>query len=277
VGDGADPDAAARLVELYRRRVGTLVLDVLPIIGLLAETAEADAFTEADAFDLRLLARCDAATVDTVLTSADWFTAADLPLPPERRERLLMQLDLHGIRAALALVRDGGTQTVDIVADLARRSGLDALRHLLHDVLGTRAHALRAAAAISELERIVYVRADDQAAGALDQLRRGIGDLRTSAGLHELRELDTLRSLRSGELRLATDMHDRLARLVGGGDAARRFGLPPGSNASSIADAARRAAGEWLRLVNDPLTDTPTRRAAATAYESCLRAFEAAN
>lgn len=79
---GGDVWTAATLIagkqaQLLKPRVA----DVLPVIGLLAETAETGGFTSADADALRRLAALDEVTRETLLMSADLFTSWDCDVP----------------------------------------------------------------------------------------------------------------------------------------------------------------------------------------------------
>src|SRR2546429_1608023 len=77
---GSDGDvwkAAALLAEKQAATLKPRVADVIPVIGLLAESAESGGFTSADADALRqlsTLASSDPATWETMLFSADIFT-----------------------------------------------------------------------------------------------------------------------------------------------------------------------------------------------------------
>jgi len=81
------------------------VADVLPVIGLLAETAETGAFTAADAEALRALAGVDPALFAAMVMAADLFTALEAPVDVPTRVRLLQLLDLYGIERAVRIIR----------------------------------------------------------------------------------------------------------------------------------------------------------------------------
>lgn len=88
---------AAKQAELLRPRVA----DVLPVISLLAESAETGEFTSADAEALRALAALDADTRTMMLMSGDLFTSWECDVAAGVRSRLLEKLDLYGIGRAL--------------------------------------------------------------------------------------------------------------------------------------------------------------------------------
>src|SRR6184192_1132615 len=89
-GSGGDVWKAATL--LAEKQASTLkprVADVLPVIGLLAESAESGGFTSADAEALRQLAELDDDVLQMMLMSADMFTSWECDVPAGTRLRLL--------------------------------------------------------------------------------------------------------------------------------------------------------------------------------------------
>ena len=104
--DGNVWQAASLLARRQAEVLGTRVADVIPVIGLLAESAETGRFTSADAYALRDLAQLDEATTSTMLVSAELFATWDAPVPAATRARLLACLDLYGIDCAITAIRD---------------------------------------------------------------------------------------------------------------------------------------------------------------------------
>src|SRR6266536_1165303 len=88
---GSDGDVWKAATLLAEKQAATLkprVADVLPVIGLLAESAESGGFTSADADALRQLSKLassDQATWETMLMSADIFTTWDCEVPSGTR------------------------------------------------------------------------------------------------------------------------------------------------------------------------------------------------
>ena len=271
-GDSANPLRFGHtLADRYSRRLHAEVASVLPVIGLLAETARTDVFTEADAADLREIARLDELTRDEVLFSADWFVDSDrLSIPRERRTRLLALLDLYGIRRAVEFVAAGDDTAQALTARFLELSGFDALLALLTDVFGARADAVKAHVALTDLERLSYTSDDPQNGPALRALRDAIENLRFDPKMHQVNELDALR-LRAGlETSLAPDLDDDLDRLARGAGPALRLGLAPDADAAAIARRALERATRWLEVVNDPRNDHRTVRLAELARDSMM-------
>src|SRR6184192_3366668 len=95
--EGADGDVWKAATILAEKQAATLkprVADVLPVIGLIAESAESGGFTSADAEALRGLAALDDDILQTMLISADIFTSWECDVPAGIRLRLLEKLDL---------------------------------------------------------------------------------------------------------------------------------------------------------------------------------------
>src|SRR5690606_10376220 len=153
---GADGrvDAAARSVAAEQARLlRPRVADVLPMMGLLAETMETGAFTAADAAALPTLADADPAQTTSLLLSAAPFLALDSPVDESARARLLRLLDLHGIALAVEAIRSAPHRIS--AGELRRRllaaSGLAELRSRLKEVFAARADAIKAGAALASL------------------------------------------------------------------------------------------------------------------------------
>ena len=101
---GADDDVWRAAELLAARQAATLrprVAGVLPVISLLAESAETGGFTSADADALRALAALAEDDWATMSLSADLFTTWEAPVPTATRVRLLATLDLYGVRSAV--------------------------------------------------------------------------------------------------------------------------------------------------------------------------------
>jgi predicted GTPase len=206
---------AARQADLLKPRVA----GVLPVIGLLAETAETGRFTSADADLLRKLAEWDSPTRDVRLLSADLFVSGDSAVSPADRGRLLELMDLHGIRRALESI-DAEPR---ITAGALRRALLDAsglapLLGKLDSVFRARADAIKASAALASLAALARAcddRAEQQA------VRDGIETLLARPEAHQLRLLDALTQVASGAVAMPADLADEVQRIGGAsGDSA---------------------------------------------------------
>src|SRR5256885_4127432 len=161
---GSDGDvwrAATLLAEKQAQTLKPRVADVIPVIGLLAESAESGGFTSADADALRQLSEMDDATWETMLMSADIFTTWECAVPAGTRVRLLEKLDLYGVRTAVDALR----AEPDLTAGALRRklldaSGLAAVRSRLDAVFRARADGIKAAAALASVTALAHASGD---------------------------------------------------------------------------------------------------------------------
>jgi hypothetical protein len=270
VGGGA-PAAMAyahRVAARYRTdpRIRSLVHTVLPVAGLLAETATT--LRPAEFADLLTLATLPAAVIDPMLLSASRFVAPTATaVPRENRQRLLEILGLYGVRLALGLVRDSRAtlSQADLTAALVDHSGLPQVRRLLLTQFAERRDVLKAESALRAVEAVTT--ADPVPAAA--RLRQQLERLRANA--HELAEIRLLTELRTGQVEAAAPRLAEMERLLGGdGGAARvRLGLPPDATGAAVAEALTEAHARWRRVAQNPLTEPPLARAAAVVLRTC--------
>ncbi|MDW3217196.1 MAG: dynamin family protein [Acidimicrobiales bacterium] len=263
---------AATLSEELRR----CAFDVLPVNGLIAETAAAEAFTEADARALRTIAATDTEVLEIALLSPSDFRESELPATPAARERLLQLLGLQGVRRAVRKLGADATGTAGLLAHLAQASGFAELDRTLGEVLAERAHAVKARQSLDELERLSYARVPDPERSALEQLRRGVGELSLHPDLHLLAELSVLRMIRRDGLRLPSADLAAAERLVTSRTPHERLGVPATSEPATVAETALAATTRWQALENDPRSDRDVREAAATLRQSLMIIWERA-
>ncbi|WP_019856327.1 dynamin family protein [Actinopolyspora mortivallis] len=253
-GDGQeDPwTSAEALAAEQARRLGPKVTDVVPLIALLAETAESPEFTDADATALHQLARMDPATRRTMLLSGELFTEWECPVPTETRTRLLRLLDLYGIRCALEEIEADPTVTAGRLREaLRRRSGLPALRARVNSVFRGRADGIKAAAGLASLAAVARCRAGER---ERRMLHDGIEALLTQPQAHQLRLLEALTTVSSGEVELPADLLDEVLRLGSSEDFAERLGMP-GASAERMREFALQRARWWRSFAS--LGSTP--------------------
>lgn len=256
---GSDGDtwrAAALLAETQAAALRPKVAGVLPVIGLLAESAESDGFTAADADALRRLSELDDATLDTMLVSTDIFASWDCDIPAGTRSRLLDRLDLYGIRCGVDAVR----AEPDITAGALRRaikdaSGLDAVRERLSTVFAARADGIKAAAALASITALADAAADPAERG---RVRDAIEVLLTRQEAHQLRVLEALTLVTSGAVDLPDDLADEVLRVGSNTDVSTQLGLPDADRERLTAHALERA-GWWRSFASFGATPAQSR------------------
>jgi dynamin family protein len=233
----AGPLAAAQTAVLRR-----VVSDVVPVVGLLAETTEAGRLTAADCEALRALARLGAADRTVLLASVDLFTTRDCPVPARQRERLLRRLDLYGVGFAIAqLAAYPQLASGDLVRMLYQASGFPRLRHTLDQAFRWRTDAIKAGWALSTLEKLA---GHTERPADRELLRDTIERVLQQPEYHRLRLLEVAQLVTTGSVQLPEPMEQELARLALSTDPAWILGLPE-ANAEQLVKAALEAATRW--------------------------------
>jgi len=256
---GAEGDtwrAAELLAAEQARGLGSRVAAVLPVIGLLAETAETGGFTAADAQALRELAGLDEQTRESLLLSADLFTSWECPVPEEAREGLLERLDLHGVRRALAeLDADPDITTGDLRRALLAASGLPAVLQRLDTAFRSRADGIKAAAGLASVAALAQASGDP---GEQQRVHDAIEALLARPEAHQLRLLEALTLVSSGAVEMPEDLAEEVLRIGGSAEPAERLGLP-GKGHQELTDYALERAGWWRSFASFGATPAQSR------------------
>jgi hypothetical protein len=243
VGGAGDPwPVAGPLAAQQGHLLARTVSEVVPVVGLLAETGEAGRLTAADCAALKELSGLPAAELHVLLASVDLFRSRPAPVSAERRERLLGLLDLYGIGFALAeLAADPQLGTGELVRRLVRASGFPRLRDTLEQTLRWRADAIKAGWALSRLERVAGHTSDPRDREAL---RDAIERLLREPAYHRLRLLEVAQRVTTGAVPLPVAWEQELTRLATSDDARWILRLPH-ADGPQLADAAVEAANRW--------------------------------
>jgi len=243
VGGPADPWPVAG--PLARQQAGLLartVSDVVPVAGLLAETAETGRLTAADGDALRRLAALPTDQLRVLLASADLFRDRPAPLSAEQRDRLLDLLDLYGIGFALAQVAaQPRLSTGELIDRVTAASGFPRLRHTLEQTFRWRSDPIKAGWALSRLERLAGHTRDEH---DRETLLEAVEQLLRDPAYHRLRLLDAAQRVATGAVPLPADWEAELTRLATSDDPRWILRLPD-AGADELAAAARAAANRW--------------------------------
>jgi GTPase Era involved in 16S rRNA processing len=241
--EGADGDvwrAAVILAEKQAQLLKPRVADVLPVISLLAESAETGSFSAQDAESLRQLAMLDAETREMMLMSGDLFTSWECEIPSGVRARLLEKLDLHGISQALAAIDAEPSITAGALRrKLLGASGFATVRGRLDQVFRARADGIKAAAALASITSV--------AAGDPGERRRvhdAIEVLLAKPEAHQLRLLEALTLVASGAVAMPPDLAEEVLRVGSIPDIPGRLGLA-GRPIQELTAYALERAGWW--------------------------------
>jgi hypothetical protein len=263
---------AHRLADRARAELGAIVSDVIPVNGLLAETAVTDRFTEDDAHAVSQLVGLDALDLEDLLLSQTDFLESDLiTLPREQRQRLLRMLDLHGIAEAVSYARSGPTSAHRLLKHLSDRSGFGPLERVIDDLFGRRADALKAHAGLADLRRLAFVHGEnlpDDERQYLWSLRGPLERIELDPAFHDLRVFDALRRCDEGSARLPGELAADLRRLALESSPPRRMGLPDNVGPTAVASAAAERVRAWTAYGNDPRRSPDERRLADDVREA---------
>jgi Dynamin family len=241
VGGAEDPwPVAGPLAEQQGALLARTVSEVVPVVGLLAETGEAGRRTTADCAALKDLAA--AGNLSLLLASADLFRSTPGPVGVQQRERLLGLLDLYGIGFAIAqLTAEPGLGTGELVRRLVLASGFPRLQHTLEQTFRWRSDAIKAGWALARLDRLAGHTQDPR---SRETLRDAVEQLLREPGYHRLRLLDAAQRVATGAVSLPAAWEQELTRLATSDDPRWILRLPD-AGAPELAEAARQAANRW--------------------------------
>jgi Dynamin family len=239
----ADPwPVAGPLAGDQSKVLRRVVSEVVPVVGLLAETTEAGRLTAADCEALRALAQQPQGERAVLLASVDLFTSRECSVPREQRERLLRLLDLYGIGFAIAqLAAQPQLASGDLVRMLFQASGFPRLRHTLDQAFRWRTDAIKAGWALSSLEKLA---SHTERPYDRELLRDAIERVLQQPEYHRLRLLEVAQLVSTGSVELPEPMEQELTRLALSSDPQWILGLPAATT-EQLVKAAREAANRW--------------------------------
>jgi hypothetical protein len=257
--EGADGDvwtAGAMLAERQARLLKPRVADALPVIGLLAETAETGGFTSADADALRKLAGLDTDTRRTLLLSADLFTGWDCELPADIRARLLERMDLYGINSALEVIdAEPGITAGALRRKLLCASGLAPVLERLDSLFRARADGIKAVAGLASVTALAHSSGDP---GERQRVQDAIEILLAKPEAHQLRLLEALTLVSSGAVAMPVDLAEEVIRVGSTVDVSEQLGLS-GRPRQELTDYALERAGWWRSFASFGATPAQSR------------------
>nr|WP_317492633.1 dynamin family protein [Haloechinothrix sp. LS1_15] len=257
--DGADGDswlAASLLAEAQAAALRPRVADVIPVIGLLAETAETGGFTSADAEALRELAGLGDDDLSMLTMSADLFTSWECEVPTAARTRLLERLDLYGIQRCVTAIREHPEITTGALRRaIVDASGLEAVRSRLHTLFAARADGIKAAAALASVTALADASGDPV---ERSRVHDAIEVLLGRPEAHQLRMLEALTLVASGAVDMPDDLCEEIQRVGSNSGAEARLGMP-GASLAELADEALERAGWWRSFASFGATPAQSR------------------
>jgi len=268
VGSRDTMEVAEAVAQQYRNdpRIATRCQDVIPLAGLLAETAVT--LREEEFRKLTDIAAINPTDLQLALLSVDRFVSTPLDRMPSATERihLLDRFGAFGLRLSCQLIARGAApDSSSLAAALRERSGLTRLRLRIESVFGHRAQLLRrqgALAAIADVAPHCSPVTRDRIAELID---------RFAANDHEHAEVVALNALRIDRCDVDNAVAKRAERILGGHGPASttRLGLAPDAEVGEIDAAARVEHAYWANLERQAAARLATRRLARTATRSC--------
>jgi hypothetical protein len=241
-GAGDPWPVAGPLAQAQAKVLRRVVSDVVPVVGLLAETTEAGRLTAADCEALRTIAGLDEIERQVLLASVDLFATRDCPVGKEQRERLLRLLDLYGISFAVAqFSAEPQLATGDLVRRLFLASGFPRARSTLEQAFRWRTDAIKAGWALASLETIA---GHTERPAERELLRDAIERTLQQPEYHRLRMLEVAQQVSTGDVDLPDEMENELTRLALSDDPAWILGLT-GASADQMSKAALETATRW--------------------------------
>lgn len=243
LGDGSsDPwGVALELADHYADKFRDEVATVVPVVGLVAESAETAAFTETDANHVAALATMDEKAFDRMMWSADRFVRADAPVETAARERLIAMLDLYGIAGAVGFARSGVTGAVALRRQLSGISGIAEVKRTLSKYFREQDHVLKVRSVLDLLRRMSYEPGDR---AMMARFASNVEALRLDPVMHPVAELEVLHDCCTGHVHLPEGSLVEITRLLSPGSTASRLGVA-GDDPEALAAAARDGMVRW--------------------------------
>jgi hypothetical protein len=248
-------------------RLRAVVSAVVPVAGLLAETATTLEEREADA--LRQCASADDVIVGEMLRSVDHFRDPEVgPITAELRELLLQRFGLFGVRLAVSTWREGRWRSgPELARLLLAESGLPGLEQLVRDRFGGRARHLVSRSVLNGLHAVLEDAAG-YAPSVAASLQRDLEELEAST--HEFAELRMLDLVLSGDAGFSEDERREAERVTMPGSTSDRVGLSRSATSDEIRSAAIAGAARW----RDRSANVIGGRPGALCSETLARSYE---
>jgi hypothetical protein len=253
LGDGTgDPwPRANRIARHGGQQLADLVCDVVPVVGLLAETALGDTFTEADMVPLRALASTDPEVLAKALYAPDDFrTDLTLPVSTEDRDRLLSLLGIYGISAAIKVINQGTHSAAGLLRALRVTSGVNTLLDQLRRQFLNLADPLRARYALRALDDASWFGATPGETAVLTALRGDLDRVRSDPRFRQLSLVEAVADLNAGKWEASPDRTAELAALATGADLSSQLGIDPSVGPDQIRALLGTRIAAWRELEN---------------------------
>lgn len=269
--------AAARIVQRCSAELGPSVASVVPVVGLLAEAAQAGRLGEERAARLRRLAGLEAAERRRALQAARKRLAETELGPaedPDGLVDLLEVLDRFGIATSVEAVQAGRTGAGALTEHLRDVAELAPLQALLDDAFAARGDTLKANAGLAALHRLRDPADRANADILAAELRTAADEIALFPEARWMRTMEVFRQLTGGAIALPPVLSDDVRNVALGATTCQRLGLTPNADASTQHDAALQGVRRWRTFRHDGRCSPDEERAAhvmTVAYSSLVR------
>ncbi|WP_370949832.1 dynamin family protein [Amycolatopsis sp. cg5] len=264
-GEGDPWPIAHRVAANYSAKLRGVAGGIVPVLALLAHSATE--FDDADTAAVLKVRALPAPELEDVLYSAeDFLTMA--PLPDEHSRRLMSALGMYGIRALVASTR---TDTGGFAELLRETSQVDPLLERITTSLAAGSDRLRCTRVLANAEAATWRGTSPAEKSALGAVRAELDRFRGLPELGQVRLAGALTDVLLGRCELPEDEVAALERLATGTTTAACLGLPEGTGAAELADAADDEIDRWRAWENTP--SAVLSRHARDASELCQRFF----
>lgn len=258
-GEGAlgkeDPfDVAAAFAKRLQRQLSDVMLDVVPVSGLMAETALTGALTEEIAREIDRVSKFDRTEILSVLIGNQNVSELN-------KEALVRIVDLITEYGVFCGARFAGAGAAPFNSWLMEKSGVTTLKNLMATSLGNYATLHRASRTISELEQLALRNYEYQG-----EIRNIISTAISSRDMLPARLFGSLKALQTNHS--SKFVIEAVTRMLAETSTATRIGLPADANKFQILDRLHENQRKLRRL---SLTCNP---AEETAIPILLTAYE---
>jgi hypothetical protein len=242
-----------------------LLSQVIPVVGILAETALGNAFTEDDMSLLRAFTNIAPDALAALHTYEDFQKYPALPVSDQDLERLLSLLGSYGLQEAIKIINQGAQGAVSLLKALQSRSGIDVLLDQIQHQFLNLGDSLRARHAIQALDAASWLGGSPAEKAALTKLRDDLHQVRQHPRLRQLGIAEAFVDLNARRWQTTQEFTDELDALAYGLNLPAQLRISPASTPDEIRARLSTRIAAWRTLANT--APAATGRHARTVYE----------
>jgi hypothetical protein len=242
-----------------------LLSQVIPLVGILAETALGNTFTEDDMLLIQALTNIPAGALANLHTYEDFKEYPALPIGDRELERLLSLLGTYGLKTAIEIVNEGTQGAASLLKALQSRSGIDVLLDRIQRQFLNFGDALRARHAIQALDAASWLGSSPTEKASLIKLRDDLDQVRQHPKFRQLSIAEVFADLNTRRWQTTQEFTDELAALAHGTDLPAQLRINPASTPDELRALLSTSIAAWRTLANSERAATA--RYPRTVYE----------